>query len=209
MPATQTRREREREQRRNSLIDAAERVLSRRGQTMTMDDVALEAEYSKGLLYKYFQNKEDLYAAIGLRAHYQLMAMFESAVDEDATGRQQTAAIGRAYIAFAAEQPMYFEALVAQATAPPSDDDDSYAAACERAADGIIALVQQAIEHGIKDGSIRPEIDPRQAAFLLWGSLHGLVTMATFKNVLQRHHQKPDVFLNDALEFLASCMRST
>ena len=209
MTPTITRRRREKEKRREALIDAAERVLSTQGRAMTMDEVAVEAGYSKGLLYKYFQSKEDLYSAIGLRAHTMLMAMFESAVDEDEMGSRQIAAIGRAYITFAAEQPMYFEALVAQATAGPSEDVDSYAAACERAADAILALVQRSIEQGIRDGSIRAEINPRQAAFMLWGSLHGLVTMATFKNVLQRHQLNPDVFLEEALDFLASRMRST
>lgn len=209
MSVTGRRRKREKELLRENLIDAAERVLRARGRSMTMDEVALEAEYSKGLLYKYFRNKEDLYAAVGLRAHQMLMSMFESGVRSVETGRQEIAVIGRAYITFAETHPMYFEALVAHATAPPSTDDESYAAACERAADAILALVQRSIERGQSDASIRADLEPRQTAFLLWGALHGLVTMAAFKNVLQRHQQDPASFLDDSLQFLASCMRST
>lgn len=208
MSITRTRREREKELVRATLIDAAERVLSARGRAATMDDVALEAEYSKGLLYKYFQSKEDLHSAVGLRAHDVLRRMFEEAVESGGTGRQRISAIGRAYVAFAGKHPIYFEMLVAHATAAPSDDPHSYASACDRAADEIIRLVQDVIEQGVHDGSIRPDLDPRQTAFLLWGALHGLVTMATFKNVLQRHEQDPAQFLDDSLHFLASCMRS-
>ena len=43
------RREREKEQRKNDIVDAAERVFFKRGhEYATMDDVAIEAELSKG-----------------------------------------------------------------------------------------------------------------------------------------------------------------
>lgn len=204
----QNRRRREKELRREAILDAAERVLEARGRAATMDEVAEEAQFSKGLLYKYFQNKDDLLAAVSLRAHLLLRSMFAEAVGSG-TGRQQISAIGHAYIAFAREHPLYFEALVTQATAPETDDPDSYSAACERAADEVLQIVHDVISRGVQDGSIRPDLDPRETAFLLWGALHGLVTMATFKKVLQRYDQDPQAFLDHALRFLASCMRPT
>ena len=46
------RREREREQRRNTILDAAETVFFSKGINLaTMDEVAEEAELSKGTLY--------------------------------------------------------------------------------------------------------------------------------------------------------------
>ncbi|MCK5408322.1 MAG: helix-turn-helix transcriptional regulator, partial [Candidatus Krumholzibacteria bacterium] len=55
------RREREKEQRRIDIIDAAERVFFSKGwQAATMDDVAEAVELSKATLYLYFKNKEEL-----------------------------------------------------------------------------------------------------------------------------------------------------
>jgi AraC-like DNA-binding protein len=49
------RKEREREQRRNSIIDAAEKIFFTKGIAgATMDDVAAEAELSKGTLLSVF-----------------------------------------------------------------------------------------------------------------------------------------------------------
>ena len=60
------RKEREKEQRRKAILDAAEKVFFEKGlKYSTMDDVAEEAELSKGTLYLYFKNKEELFAVSG------------------------------------------------------------------------------------------------------------------------------------------------
>jgi AcrR family transcriptional regulator len=172
-----------------------------------MDDIALEAEFSKGLLYKYFQSKDDLFAAVGLRAHRHLLSLFEEAILTGNKGLHQISAIGKAYIRFAVDRPLYFEALVAHATGEVSVDPASFDAQAEHAADDILRLVQDVIRRGAADGSLRSDLEPVSSAFLLWGALHGLVVTATFKNVLHRHDLNPDIFLRDSLQFLAGCMK--
>ncbi|MBD3290820.1 TetR family transcriptional regulator, partial [candidate division KSB1 bacterium] len=91
------RREREKEQRRNDIIDAAERVIFSKGRaTSTMDDVAEEAELSKGTLYLYFKSKEELYLAIHLRGLGILKKMFSDAVASRKTGIEKVKAVGEA-----------------------------------------------------------------------------------------------------------------
>ena len=56
-----TRREREKAIHRQEIMNAAVRVFSRRGfGAATLDEVAQEAEFSKGALYLYFTSKEDI-----------------------------------------------------------------------------------------------------------------------------------------------------
>ena len=56
-----TRRERERAAHRTEIMEAAMRVFARRGfGAATLDEVAQEAEFSKGALYLYFTSKEDI-----------------------------------------------------------------------------------------------------------------------------------------------------
>ncbi len=55
------REEKRRQQFRRSILEAAERVIVRKGyQKMTMDDVAREAQLSKATLYHYFRSKAEL-----------------------------------------------------------------------------------------------------------------------------------------------------
>jgi len=56
------RKTREKEQRRNTILAAAEKLFARDGYTATsLDRVAEEVEISKGTIYLYFKNKEDLF----------------------------------------------------------------------------------------------------------------------------------------------------
>lgn len=59
------RKERERQQRMQSILDAATKVFLARGYTKaTMDDIALEAEITKPTIYQYFETKEHLYLSL-------------------------------------------------------------------------------------------------------------------------------------------------
>lgn len=60
-----SRREREKAAHRQEIIEAAVRVFARKGFTVaTMDEIAQEAEFSKGAIYLHFANKEDLLSTI-------------------------------------------------------------------------------------------------------------------------------------------------
>ena len=72
-----SRKQREREQRRNEIINAAEKFFFARGyDNVTMDEIADEAEVNKGLLYYYFKNKEALFFAVDLRGVQILHEMY-------------------------------------------------------------------------------------------------------------------------------------
>jgi AcrR family transcriptional regulator len=60
-----TRKEREREFKKKEILSAAVKLFAEKGyEYTTLDDIAEAAEFGKGTLYNYFQNKEDLYLAI-------------------------------------------------------------------------------------------------------------------------------------------------
>ena len=72
MPGTPTsngklsRRERERQNRRREILEAAQAVFAEKGYThATLDEIAQRAEFGKGTLYNYFEGgKEDILFAI-------------------------------------------------------------------------------------------------------------------------------------------------
>ncbi len=103
------RKERERQQRRNAIIDAAERIFSARDFSgSSMDDVAEEAELSKGTLYLYFKSKDDLQFAIFMRGMDILMKMMNHRLKESEDGYHNLLAMAWAFIRFSREYPDYF-----------------------------------------------------------------------------------------------------
>ena len=177
------RREREKEQRKNDIIDAAERVFFDQGhENATMDDVAKEAELSKGTLYLYFKNKEELYLAIHLRGNKILRSLFEKTIDKYNSGLEKTKAIGLAYVEFYKTYPNYFNALIYYESREINfEDEDSVAFECLVEGKATLEMLINSIIIGIKDGSIRPDIDPVKTALSLWGQTTGMVQIAALK----------------------------
>ena len=182
------RKEREKVQRRNDIIDAAEKLFFTRGiETTTMDDVAEQAEYSKGTLYLYFKNKDDLYGAINARGLEQLTRMFREARKKAKTGHEQVRQIGEAYHRFFHEHHNYFNMMLTcgSRTAEPDleNEDDKW---------GNLAIqeVAQAVTTGIEDGTIRSDLDPLSTAITLWGQSTGILQIVHSHGSFFQEHYK-------------------
>ena len=81
------RREEEKERRRAEILDAAEALYAKKGwDAVTVDQVARSARLSRGLVYVYFHDKEDLLFAIGERAMRLLRDRFHAAVTRSRFG---------------------------------------------------------------------------------------------------------------------------
>jgi len=64
---TRERRERERENRRSQILNAAKEVFMSKGlRAATMEDISRKVELSPGTIYTYFKNKEELYVVLNL-----------------------------------------------------------------------------------------------------------------------------------------------
>ncbi len=60
-----TRKERERNRRRQEILEAAAKIFADKGfEKTTLNEIAAAAEFGKGTLYLYFSNKEDIFVSI-------------------------------------------------------------------------------------------------------------------------------------------------
>ena len=101
---TAERKEREKEQRREAIIEAAEAVMEESGlDQFTMDEVAERAEVSKGALYLHFKNKTALILAVCLKGSSLLNSKMSKILTRDCTGLDMIRLIGEAYLHFVSE----------------------------------------------------------------------------------------------------------
>jgi AcrR family transcriptional regulator len=183
MSTSQQRREDEKAHRRETLIDAAEQVFAARGfDAATLDQVARQARVSRALIYLYFADKAALHFAITERGLRNLRERFQAARAGAKRGIEQVEAIGRAYTRFAGECPVHFEAMSRFEAHPHTPDkvDPAEQAAME-AGFAVHAETVQALEHGVRDGSIAPMENPLLVAITLWGFVHGVIQIAQTK----------------------------
>ena len=176
------RREEEKERRRLEIIEAAEALYAQKGwDAVTMDQVARKARLSRALVYVYFKDKEDLLFAITSRALEELRHRFERAAGEHALGLDQISAIGRAYALFQQERPFQFDAC-SRFHAHHTHQGLENELACTTQGDGLVAVMVQALQRGVADGSVRADIgDPVKVCMMLWAFSHGLIQIATTK----------------------------
>ncbi len=182
-----TRRDEEKEMRRQDILDAAERVIAKQGWDQTdFGKIAARARLSRSLVYVYFPTREDLFHAVCRRGLEDLERRFATVMATHATGLEQCMALGRAYFAFAREEPLYFE-LISQFHAKdldPDDESENEQQANEHGR-GCIGQVVQALANGIADGSIAKSVgDPRPAAVSIWAFTHGLIQIASRKECM-------------------------
>ena len=98
------RRQREKEERKAAILASAEKVFVSKGVGMaTMDDIAHEAELSKGTLYLYFDSKDELYLEIAVRAVRDIVTAFEVAEAAPGSGYERMERMLNAYVKFATE----------------------------------------------------------------------------------------------------------
>lgn len=169
------RREREREQLRANIIDAARDLLLEVGLAgLSMRSIAERIEYSPATIYLYFRDKEELLEAVMeagfTRLHEVVMAELERA-GPDATWPEQYGAMGRAYARFAVENPAYFRIMFELPGTRQLGRE-------ERPTIHPDALEQS--EHMIRRAVEAGQFwvpDARRTAIYGWGLIHGLVTL--------------------------------
>ena len=186
------RRLEEKERRRNDILDAAEAVAAEAGfEALTMEQVAREARLSRALLYVYFQDRVDLHMGICQRALADLHARFAACATAGERGLDRVVAMGRAYVAFASEQPIQFEALARfEASDTSAPDPESNLQACLAAGGQVHGLMTAALAEGMADGSISREAgEPNAVSMALWGMTHGVIQIARMKRAVLAQHQ--------------------
>ena len=98
--STINRRAREKKQRRNDMLDAAEKLFFSKGyDNVSMNDIANEVELNRATIYLYFENKEALCLAIILRGVQILHKLVKSQV-KNAAYTKKIYAFGSAYSSF-------------------------------------------------------------------------------------------------------------
>lgn len=180
------RKEREKQRRREEILDAAEKVFFTKGiEKSTMDDVADEAELSKGTLYLYFKSKEDIHWAITHRGIKDLLTNMEKIVDNGKNAIDNLLIIADAFIKFTqsekqlANSILFFEGCdIENLNIDHEQIKDTFLN------DSPIHLVTELVENGIQQGIIRDDIPVNILSNILWSQLIGVLQVANRKKEL-------------------------
>ena len=164
---------------------AAQRLFSERGVTsVTVDDIAREAGYSKATLYVYFQDKEEIVRLLILRSMELLRDSIRQALAGEDGVQRQYRGICLALERFQEQYPYYFESALGRipldfAGAPqnmPPVEQEIF-----QVGEAINRDIAGLLEEGIRTGQFRPDLQVLPTVFAFWAGLSGLIRMASDK----------------------------
>ncbi len=169
------RKKREKEKRKSMIIDAAEKVFFKKGyENATMDEVAKEAELSKGTLYLYFKSKEILHFEINLKGLNILSNMLKNCTERKKTGAENALEMGKTYIYFSQQYSDYYNAFMHFVSSKLENIENSLKKKILEPGSALVQFID-IIDKGKCDGTIRTDLPSRQMAVILWSQLTGIL----------------------------------
>jgi AcrR family transcriptional regulator len=173
------RRERERTQVREKILDAALEVFASAGvEAVTMRALADAIEYSPPVIYAHFRDKDAIIQELCHRLLRQMAQQFATFGALDPVERLRR--IGYVYADFAVDHPSHFRFMFL--TPHPYSGDDEDHLAKDDPERNAYAFLKQTVKDGLAAGVFRPELtDAEEIAQICWASAHGLVALQNVK----------------------------
>jgi TetR/AcrR family transcriptional regulator, fatty acid metabolism regulator protein len=159
------------EEKRRLLLDAAVRVFARKGyHASRVGDIAEEAGVAYGLLYHYFDSKEDVLRAVFREMWRALIETIKSVEEAGDPPREQLRKVAEILLRSWRRDPDLVRVLVLEVTRSPHlrDEMDEI--------EESFAAIQEIVERGQADGSIRSDLDPQLASYVFFGAVEELLT---------------------------------
>ena len=180
------RKEREKQQRKEEIINAAEKVFFSMGlEHATMDDIATEAELSKGTLYLYFKSKEDLHFEVARRAISLLSSHTAQAVESAGNAIEKLELMGRATIAFMHTHPKHMQAIMSiMATEAGTIELSSGDVQGIVYGESSVGMLMKVVEEGIREKLIRSDIPAPLIAHTLWMQIMSVIQFVSTEGSL-------------------------
>jgi len=171
------RKEREKEHRREDILDAAQRVFFEKGlSAATMDDIAETAELSKGALYLYYKSKEDLYLTVMMRGMQLLYDAFNAVANRAYTPAETLARLSEAYLDYFNNHRDYFRMMhFLQVPQFHKQVSDEVKQSCGVLNQRIWSLVNGMLQRCIDEGLLRENLNPAEVGLILWSSATALM----------------------------------
>ena len=156
---------------RERLCEAAETLFAEKGpDAVTMRQLAAELGVSPMTPYRYFQDKDDILAAVRTNGFNRFAEALEIARASVTSARAKGAAVGEAYVTFAFEHPHTYK-LMFDLNQPHEEKYPELVAAGRRAKETMSAWIKDLPADDRLAG------DPEQIGVMFWAAAHGAVVL--------------------------------
>jgi len=205
---TKERREREKSETRDKILDAARELFANEGyEGVSMRRVAEKIEYSPTAIYVHFADKNELFRELCHQDYARLAEIFQSSVmSSDPIERLRQ--IGAIYIDFGIRYPNHYKFMF-MTPHPGHELDDQDREMHGNPEKDAYAFLKWAVQQAIDAGCFRQEFcDADAVSQTLWAAVHGVISLQIGKGcdawvewrpIQQRAEMMLDMALNGLL----------
>ncbi|PJF48307.1 MAG: TetR/AcrR family transcriptional regulator [Chloroflexi bacterium] len=178
MTPARARRERDKLQQRQAILDAAREIAASEGWgAVTTRRVAERIEYTHPTIYEHFESKGALLAELTREGYRLLLAELQAARARARDPEQVVRDMAQAYCAFAWTHRELYEAM--HGLSGVSIEPEAY----RKEGEAVIAEARAALEAWAKaEGVKTARVD--DAVLILWSTLHGIASLALNKQIV-------------------------
>lgn len=191
--ASLARRERQKAETRQAILDAARELFVAEGvEATTMRGIAARIGYTPTAIYHHFRDKDALIVELCMADFRALgQAMYKIGRIEDPVERLRR--MGQAYADFALSNPSQYRFMFMTSIEHPAVDAEGRE--IKMPDEDAYRFLLDTVEEGIARGVYRPELtDGPELAQMFWGSIHGIVSLWF------THQNDPHIILRDPRE---------
>jgi AcrR family transcriptional regulator len=158
---------------RRLILDAAVRVFARQGfHASRVSDIADEAGVAYGLVYHYFQSKDEVLDTLFLERWDVLLDAIRQTDARAIPAREKLAAIASFIVDSYRHDPELMKVIIVEVTRAAN----SFGAAHLGRITEAYGLIRGVVEQAQRDGEFRPDITPEFAAMAFYGALEQVLT---------------------------------
>ena len=158
---------------RRLILDAAVRVFARQGfHACRVSDIADEAGVAYGLVYHYFDSKDEVLDTLFLERWNVMLEMIREVDAEGIPVREKLFAIASFIVDSYSHDPDVMKVIIVEVTRAANSFGDTHIGTIRDAYDLIAGMIAKAQA----DGVFKPEIEARFAAMAFYGAIEQLLT---------------------------------
>jgi AcrR family transcriptional regulator len=159
------------EEKRRQILEAAVRAFAAKGyHACRVGDIAEEAGVAYGLLYHYFDSKEEVLRSIFHQTWTDMLGTIREIEQLDIPAREQLRKVVELVLRTWKRDPDLVRVLVREVTR--SGELQQQIGEIEQA----FQALERIVERGQREGDFRSEVDPRLAAWILYGAMEEILT---------------------------------
>ncbi len=166
------RRQRQRQELRSGILAAAREIASEEGwRAVTIRKIAAIIEYSPPVIYEYFESKDEILLELVRMSYAQQLEAVERAGRSASGPEEALLDVGRAWLDFAFRSPDLYQVMygLGGVSFPVTE--------LQKEGEKIAEAIGEVIEEVLKENGKEAE-DVWGKVTLLWGTAHGLVSLA-------------------------------